>query len=80
MPDIPATDDNMDVPRWGLHRDITPCFGARLAQDWQSEVVITANQPLRQWFNRENLPERVHAARHAIEQTRLAYQAIRSAA
>ncbi|EOZ9390919.1 type IV toxin-antitoxin system YeeU family antitoxin [Enterobacter cancerogenus] len=33
MPDIPATDDNMDVPRWGLHRDITPCFGARLVQE-----------------------------------------------
>jgi YagB/YeeU/YfjZ family. len=33
MPDIPATDDNMDVPHWGLHRDITPCFGARLLQE-----------------------------------------------
>lgn len=32
MPDIPATDDNIDVPRRGLHRDITPCFGARLVQ------------------------------------------------
>ncbi|MDQ9125352.1 hypothetical protein RDT67_02780 [Serratia fonticola] len=54
--------------------------GDCLAQDWQSEVVITANQPVRQWFDREVLRELMHAARHAIEQKRLAYQAIRSAA
>lgn len=54
--------------------------GDCLAQDWQSEVVITANQPVRQWFDREGLRELMHAARHAIEQKRLAYQAIRSAA
>ncbi|MDQ9126134.1 hypothetical protein RDT67_06775 [Serratia fonticola] len=54
--------------------------GDCLARDWQSEVVITANQPVRQWFNREVLPELVQTARHAIEQKRLAYQAIRSAA
>ncbi|MFN3067801.1 hypothetical protein ACKWMY_06745 [Serratia sp. J2] len=54
--------------------------GDCLARDWQSEVLISANQPVRQWFNREVLPELVQAARHAIEQTRLAYQAIRSAA
>ncbi|KAF6706007.1 type IV toxin-antitoxin system YeeU family antitoxin [Enterobacter hormaechei] len=33
MPDIPATIDNMDAPRWGLQRNITPCFGARLVQE-----------------------------------------------
>ena len=33
MPDIPATNDNMDAPRWGLQRNITPCFGARLVQE-----------------------------------------------
>ena len=34
MPDINTTqNDNMDAPRWGLHRDITPCFGARLVQE-----------------------------------------------
>lgn len=34
MPDInTTTNDNMDAPRWGLHRDITPCFGARLVQE-----------------------------------------------
>ena len=33
MPDIPAINDNMDAPRWGLQRDITPCFGARLVQE-----------------------------------------------
>ncbi|OKP23795.1 hypothetical protein [Serratia fonticola] len=54
--------------------------GDCLAQYWQSEVVITANQPVRQWFDREVLPGLMHAARHAIEQKRLAYQAIRSAA
>ncbi|WP_447870373.1 hypothetical protein [Serratia fonticola] len=54
--------------------------GDCLAQDWQSEVVIIANQPVRQWFDREVLPGLMHAARHAIEQKRLAYQAIRSAA
>ncbi|WP_447887401.1 hypothetical protein [Serratia fonticola] len=50
--------------------------GDCLAQDWQSEVLITANQPVRQWFDREVLP----GLMHAIEQKRLAYQAIRSAA
>lgn len=54
--------------------------GDCLAQDWQSEVVISANQPVRQWFDREVLRELMHAARHAIEQKRLAYQATRSAA
>ncbi|EAA2980432.1 type IV toxin-antitoxin system YeeU family antitoxin [Salmonella enterica subsp. diarizonae] len=33
MSDIPATNDNMDAPRWGLQRSITPCFGARLVQE-----------------------------------------------
>lgn len=33
MPDIPSTNDNMDAPRWGLQRDLTPCFGARLVQE-----------------------------------------------
>lgn len=34
MPDINTTqNDNMDAPSWGLHRDITPCFGARLVQE-----------------------------------------------
>jgi len=33
MPDFPATNDNMDAPRWGLQRNITPCFGARLVQE-----------------------------------------------
>ncbi|WP_370429489.1 type IV toxin-antitoxin system YeeU family antitoxin [Klebsiella aerogenes] len=33
MPDIPAINDNMDAPRWGLKRSITPCFGARLVQE-----------------------------------------------
>lgn len=34
MPDInTTTNDNMDAPRWGLHRDIPPCFGARLVQE-----------------------------------------------
>lgn len=34
MPDInTTTNDNMDTPRWGLQRDITPCFGARLVQE-----------------------------------------------
>lgn len=33
MPDSPATNDNMDAPRWGLQRNITPCFGARLVQE-----------------------------------------------
>lgn len=33
MPDIPTTNDNMDAPRWGLQRNITPCFGARLVQE-----------------------------------------------
>lgn len=54
--------------------------GDCLAQDWQSEVLITANQPVRRWFDREVLPGLMHAARHAIEQKRRAYQAIRSAA
>jgi len=31
--DINITHDNMDAPRWGLQRDITPCFGARLVQE-----------------------------------------------
>lgn len=31
MPDIDhPTHDSMDAPRWGLQRDIIPCFGARL--------------------------------------------------
>ncbi|WP_050863329.1 MULTISPECIES: type IV toxin-antitoxin system YeeU family antitoxin [Enterobacter] len=33
MPDISTTNDNMDTPRWGLQRDIIPCFGARLVQE-----------------------------------------------
>ena len=33
MPDIPTTNDNMDAPRCGLQREITPCFGARLVQE-----------------------------------------------
>lgn len=33
MPDIPATNDNIDAPRWGLQHDMTPCFGARLVQE-----------------------------------------------
>lgn len=33
MPDIPSIHDNMDAPRWGLQRDIIPCFGARLVQE-----------------------------------------------
>lgn len=33
MSDIPTTNDNMDAPRWGLQRDMTPCFGARLVQE-----------------------------------------------
>jgi cytoskeleton bundling-enhancing protein CbeA-like protein len=33
MPDIPTTNDNMNAPRWGLQRDIIPCFGARLVQE-----------------------------------------------
>jgi len=28
-----TTSDNMNAPGWGLHRDITPCFGARLVQE-----------------------------------------------
>lgn len=34
MPDIDhTTNDSMDAPRWGLQRDIIPCFGARLVQE-----------------------------------------------
>jgi cytoskeleton bundling-enhancing protein CbeA-like protein len=34
MPDInTTTNDNMNAPRWGLRRNITPCFGARLVQE-----------------------------------------------
>lgn len=34
MPDIDhTTHDSMDAPRWGLQRDIIPCFGARLVQE-----------------------------------------------
>lgn len=34
MPDTDTTtNDNMDSPRWGLQRNITPCFGARLVQE-----------------------------------------------
>ncbi|WP_145504191.1 type IV toxin-antitoxin system YeeU family antitoxin [Yersinia vastinensis] len=34
MPDInTTTNDNMDAPRWGLQRDTTPSFGARLVQE-----------------------------------------------
>jgi hypothetical protein len=42
--------------------------------------LITANQPVRQWFDREVLSGLMQTARHAIEQKRRAYQAIRSAA
>lgn len=54
--------------------------GDCLAQDWQSEVLITANQPVRQWLNREYLPELVQAARQAIEKKQQTYRAIRTAA
>lgn len=34
MSDINTSDHgNMDTPRWGLQRDVTPCFGARLVQE-----------------------------------------------
>ena len=33
MPDIPSINDNVATPRWGLQRDVTPCFGARLVQE-----------------------------------------------
>lgn len=34
MPDInTTTNDNMNVPRWGLQSNATPCFGARLVQE-----------------------------------------------
>lgn len=85
-----------DPALWGKTLDLLLAHGARLltlrlelvclttgdclAQDWQSEVLISANQSIRQWFDREVLPGLMQAARHAIEQKRRAYQAIRSAA
>lgn len=30
---IPPVNHNIAEPRWGLKRDITPCFGARLVQE-----------------------------------------------
>ncbi|WP_373224893.1 type IV toxin-antitoxin system YeeU family antitoxin [Enterobacter cloacae complex sp. ESBL7] len=31
--EIPAVNHNIAEPWWGLKRDITPCFGARLVQE-----------------------------------------------
>ncbi|MGE4716972.1 MULTISPECIES: hypothetical protein [Yersinia] len=54
--------------------------GNSLAQDWQSAVLIANHQPVRQWFDREYLPELMQSARETIYQQRLAYQTIRTAA
>jgi hypothetical protein len=54
--------------------------GNTLAQDWQSAVLIAAHQPVRQWFDREYLPELMQSARETINQQRLAYLTIRTAA
>ncbi|WET15142.1 hypothetical protein P2W49_23150 [Yersinia intermedia] len=54
--------------------------GNTLAQDWQSAVLIANHQPVRQWFDREYLPELMQSARETIYQQRLAYQTIRTAA
>ncbi|MGE4969231.1 hypothetical protein [Yersinia enterocolitica] len=54
--------------------------GNTLAQDWQSAVLIASYQPVRQWFDREYLPELMQSARETIYQQRLAYQTIRTAA
>ncbi|HHP3563325.1 TPA: hypothetical protein ACW5VC_001386 [Yersinia enterocolitica] len=89
-------DDSEDASLWDDTLDLLLHHGARLltvrvelvclttgnslAQDWQSAVLIAAHQPVRQWFDREYLPELMQSARETINQQRLAYLTIRTAA
>lgn len=89
-------DDSEDASLWDDTLDLLLHHGARLltvrvelvclttgntlAQDWQSAVLIANHQPVRQWFDREYLPELMQSARETIYQQRLAYQTIRTAA
>ncbi|HHX4812340.1 TPA: hypothetical protein ACVBYD_000646 [Yersinia enterocolitica] len=89
-------DDSEDASLWDDTLDLLLHHGARLltvrvelvclttgnslAQDWQSAVLIANHQPVRQWFDREYLPELMQSARETIHQQRLAYQTIRTAA
>lgn len=55
MSDIPATNDNMDAPRWGLQRNITPCFGARLVQEGNRLHYLADRASITGTFNNEDL-------------------------
>lgn len=55
MPDIPATNDNMDALRWGLQRNITPCFGARLVQEGNRLHYLADRASITGTFNNEDL-------------------------
>jgi hypothetical protein len=85
--DASAWDDTLDLLLHHSARLLTVrvelvCLttGNTLAQDWQSAVLIANHQPVRQWFDREYLPELMQSARETIYQQRLAYQTIRTAA
>ncbi|MFW7226982.1 MULTISPECIES: type IV toxin-antitoxin system YeeU family antitoxin [unclassified Serratia (in: enterobacteria)] len=55
MPDIPATNDNMDASRWGLQRNITPCFGARLVQEGNHLHYLAERASITGTFSDEDL-------------------------